>query len=58
MNFPGLGLRGGQFVQFGADTDQIPAGGTITPVPEPANVALWAVGLAGVAAARRRIRTK
>lgn len=47
LNFSGMGLLGGQYIQFGADTDRIPPGATIFPaVPEPASVALWAAGLA------------
>lgn len=55
VNFLGLGLRGGQFIQFGADTDQIPPGATISlAMPEPHGSALGALGLVAVLALRRR----
>jgi hypothetical protein len=54
VNFAGAGLF--SYMQFGADTDQIPPGSTMNPaVPEPASLALMVAGL-GCVLWRRRAR--
>lgn len=52
LNFAGTGLF--SYMQFGADTDQIPPGAEIKPaVPEPGTLALMAAGLGCVLWRRR-----
>lgn len=53
LNFLNGGLEDGHYIQFGADTDRIPATSQILPVPEPATWLLMAGGLALAAAGRR-----
>ena len=54
-NAGGFGAAGAPLV-FIADTDNIQFAGDITPVPEPATLALFGAGLAGLAARRFKKR--